>query len=152
MPHSKCQLWSTSTLRLIFLVVVALTLPGPAYSAVAQTKDSAKISSTTPDIPGDQAFAGYQRVIAGITPPKATHSPDPEYPDLPPDTEPNGVVVMLIGVDAHGRVKPVRVVRSSAAVFEKSAVTTVKTWRFKPAKKDGKPVPVQITVEMKFAR
>ena len=59
---------------------------------------------------------------------------------------------MLIGVNTHGHVGPVQVVRSSAPVFEKSAVDTVKTWRFKPAKKDGKSVPVQITVEMNFAR
>ena len=79
-------------------------------------------------------------------------SPDPPYPDLPADTEPRGVVVMLIGVDARGHVGPVHVVRSSAPVFEKSAVDTVKTWRFKPAKKDGQAVPVQITVEMTFSR
>ena len=59
---------------------------------------------------------------------------------------------MLIGVDTHGHVGPVHVVRSSAPAFEKNAVATVKTWRFKPAKKDGKAVPVQITVEMTFAR
>ncbi len=59
---------------------------------------------------------------------------------------------MLIGVDAHGRVGPVHVLRSSAPAFEKSAVGTVRTWRFKPAKKDGSAVPVQITVEMSFAK
>ena len=91
-------------------------------------------------------------MAAGITPPKATKSPDPQYPDLPADTEPRGVVVMLIGVDTRGHVGPVHVVRSSAPVFEKSAVSTVKTWRFKPARKEGKPVPVQITVEMSFAK
>jgi TonB family protein len=110
------------------------------------------VSGATSEIIEDQAFAGYQRVTTGITPPKATKSPDPTYPDLPADTEPRGVVVMLIGVDTRGHVGPVHVVRSSAPVFEKSAVDTVKTWRFKPAKKDGKPVPVQITVEMSFAR
>ncbi len=138
-------------LTLIALAITMALFSRAAFTA-AQTKDSAGISSATADVSDDPAFAGYQRVTAGMIPPKATHSPDPEYPDLPPDTEPSGVVVMLIGVDAHGRVKPVRVVRSSAAVFEKSAVTTVKTWRFKPAKKDGKPVPVKITVEMRFAK
>lgn len=136
------------------LIVLAITMSLllPVTLVAAQTKDSATIPNQSADVSDDQAFAGYQGVTAGMTPPKATHSPDPEFPDLPPDTEPNGVVVMLIGVDAHGRVKPVRVVRSSAPVFEKSAVTTVKSWRFKPAKKDGKAIPVQITVEMKFAR
>jgi TonB family protein len=131
------------------LALTTGTVFGSAQSA-PEPKDSAKISSAT--VPDEQAFAGYERVSAGTTPPTATHSPDPEYPDVPADTEPRGVVVMLIGVDKHGHVGPVHVVRSSAPVFEKSAVTTVKTWRFKPAKKDGKPVPVQITVEMNFAK
>lgn len=136
----------------VFAMVVAISvvLSVGVISATAQSSDSARIFNTTTS--DDQAFAGYERVTAGITPPKAIHSPDPTYPDLPADTEPRGVVVMLIGVNAHGHVGPVQVVRSSAPVFEKSAVDTVKSWRFKPAKKDGKSVPVQITVEMNFAR
>jgi len=131
-----------------FAILLALCIA--VTSAPAQSKDSATTSNAAAS--DDQALAGYQRVTAGIAPPKATHSPDPQYPDVPADTEPRGVVVMLIGVNSHGHVGPVLVVRSSAPVFEKSAVATVKSWRFKPAKKDGKPVPVQITVEMSFAK
>ena len=42
--------------------------------------------------------------------------------------------------------------RASNEAFQDSAVNTVKTWKFSPAKKDGKPVPVQITVEMHFQK
>ena len=133
-------------------LAISLALSGGAILGLAQSKDSAKVSSATPDVADDQAFAGYQPVTAGTTPPKATHSPDPPYPDVPIDTEPRAVVVMLIGVTTHGHVGPVHVVRSSAPAFEKSAVATVKTWKFTPAKRDGKPVPVQITVEMTFAK
>ena len=138
---------------LIAALVTASFALSFAQPASAQAKHSAQVPALGDSAPSeDQAFAGYQRVTAGITPPKATHSPDPQYPDVPADTEPRGVVVMLIGVNSHGHVGPVLVVRSSAPVFEKSAVATVKSWRFKPAKKDGKPVPVQITVEMSFAK
>ena len=136
-------------LALSLLLLAALLPFSPGW---AQSADSAKIPSGAPGVGDDQAFAGYERVAAGVTPPKATHSPDPPYPDVPTDTEPRGVVVMLIGINTHGHVGPVQVVRSSAPVFEKSAVATVKTWKFKPAKQDGKPVPVQITVEMSFAK
>jgi len=44
------------------------------------------------------------------------------------------------------------VLRSDEQAFEKSAVTTVKKWKFKPAEKDGHALPVQITVEMKFQK
>ncbi len=87
-----------------------------------------------------------------MKPPKPTFSPDPKFPDLPEGAEERGTVVMLIGVNAKGHVGAVRVLRSDEAAFEKTAVETVKKWRFKPAQKNGHPVPVQVTVEMKFER
>jgi protein TonB len=47
-------------------------------------------------------------------------------------------------------VEAVRVLRSDERAFEPSAVETVKKWKFRPAEKNGQPVPVQVTVEMKF--
>src|SRR5215469_3647418 len=138
--------------KMIAFVLVIAALVGTCAPLQGQAGNSSAISDATANLPVDHSFDGYERVKAGIIPPKATKSPDPPYPDLPPDTEPRGLVVMLIGVDTRGHVGPVHVVRSSAPVFEKSAVSTVKTWRFKPAKKDGKAVPVQITVEMSFSR
>ena len=88
----------------------------------------------------------------GIKPPKATSAPDPKFPDLPAGVEDHGTVVMLIGVSAKGRVEAVRVVHSDEQAFDNSAVATVKKWKFKPAEKDGHPVPVQVTVEMKFQK
>lgn len=122
------------------------------YGVSAAQRSSAASDGSHPDKSDDDTFSSYRRVTKRITAPKATHAPDPQYPDLPPDTEPRGLVVMLIGVDARGHVGPVRVLRSSAPAFENSAVQTVKKWKFKPAKEDGKAVSVQITVEMKFER
>ena len=139
------------TLSWIALAIMMLALT-PFLSA--QSGDSsATISTSQPaSIPDDQAFAGYEKVTKGIKPPKATHSPDPEYPKIPADAEPRGVVVMLIGINTKGHVELVHVLRASNEAFQDSAVNTVKTWRFSPAKKDGTPVPVQITVEMHFQK
>jgi periplasmic protein TonB len=87
-----------------------------------------------------------------MKPPKAIFTPDPKFPDLPADAEPRGTVVMLIGVNTKGHVEAVRVLRSDEPAFEKSAVATVRRWKFKPAEKNGHSVPVQVTVEMKFQR
>ena len=124
----------------------------------AQTASTSAGSSSTVStgetltIPGDDSFAAYLRVTKGMTPPKATRAPDPAYPEIPSDAEPNGIVVMLVGINTKGHVEMVHVLRSSNAAFEASAVTTVRTWKFSPAKKDGMPVPVQVTVEMKFQK
>jgi len=71
---------------------------------------------------------------------------------LPPDAEQHGTVVLLVGVNSKGHVEAVRVLRSDEPAFEQSAVATVKKWRFKPGEKNGQPVPVQVTVEMKFQK
>jgi TonB family protein len=143
------------TLTLIVLTISALTLiaTAAAQSPNAAGDSSSKMSTTTPAATvDDEAFAAYQRVTPGMKPPKATRSPDPAYPDLPAYTEPNGVVVLLIGIDTKGHVDLVHVLRASNDAFQQSAVSTVKTWRFSPAKKDGKAVPVQLMVEMKFQK
>ena len=133
------------------LAVVTMVLT-PLVSA--QSGDSSsKISTAAPStVADDEAFAGYQHVTKGMKPPKATHSPDPEYPKIPVDAEPRGVVVMLIGINTKGHVELVHVLRASNEAFQDSAVNTVKTWKFSPAKKNGKRVPVKITVEMHFER
>ena len=139
---------------LLALATLAFLLPSPVAAQSSVTAaDSATMSTTTPaNTVDDQAFNSYLRVTKGMKPPKATRSPDPDYPQIPADAEPNGIVVMLVGINPKGRVELVHVLRASNAAFQDSAVTTVKTWKFSPAKKDGKPVPVQITVEMKFQK
>ncbi len=144
-------------MRILTLIALSICLSFLTATARAQTGNSRPESSSTlstspADFSDDQTFAQYQRVTAGIKPPKATRAPDPKFPDLPADAEPHGTVVMLIGVSAKGKVEAVRVLRSDEPAFEKSAMETVKTWKFRAAEKDGKPVPVQVTVEMKFQR
>jgi TonB family protein len=136
----------------IFLALGLLAFAGDAQGQnINPSNDSsAVVASGTPA--DDPVFAAFLPVTKGIKPPKAISAPDPKYPDLPPDAEPLGTVVMLIGITTKGHVEPVRVVHSDEAAFEKTAVETVKKWKFRPAQKDGHPVPVQVTVEMKFQR
>ena len=142
-------------MRNLLWIVLAVSLCTSAITAVTQSGTHADSSSvsTAPAAPADDpAFAEFQLVTKGVKPPKAVSAPDPKYPELPADAEDRGTVVMLIGVTAKGRVQPVRVLRSDEPAFEKIAVETVKKWKFKPAEKDGHPVPVQVTVEMKFQK
>ena len=90
------------TILVIALAIPTLTLVPPitAQSSKPAGDSSSKISTVAPaDTPDDEAFAAYQRVTKDIKPPKAKSSPDPAYPELPPYTEPNGIVDMLVGID-----------------------------------------------------
>ncbi len=144
-------------MRLLTLIALSISLSLLAATAAAQSgnarpESSSTLSTSSADFSGDQTFSQFQRVTKGMKPPKATHAPDPAFPDLPPDAEQRGTVVMLVGINAKGRVEAVRVLRSDEHAFETSAVNTVKKWKFRPAEKDGHTVPVQVTVEMKFEK
>ena len=142
------------SLPLIALSIFLSLLAGTARAQTggARPESSSVVSSSPADFAGDQTFSQFQRVTAGVKPPKAIDAPDPKFPDLPPDAEQHGTVVMLVGINAKGRVEVVRVLRSDEQAFETSAVDTVKKWKFRPAEKDGHAVAVQVTVEMKFER
>ena len=143
-------------MRLLWLCVVSIgisTLAGSSWAnAASPQNDSSAVSATSGPPADDPAFAAFPPVTRDMKPPKAISAPDPKFPDLPEGAEDRGIVVMLIGVNAKGHVGAVRVLRSDEAAFEKTAVETVKRWKFKPAQKNGHPVPVQVTVEMKFER
>jgi TonB family protein len=141
-------------LKLIALAILTLVFASHAFAQSGSAGgDTSSMSTTTPaNTVDDETFAAYQRITPGMKPPKATRSPDPDFPVIPVDAEPRGIVVMLIGINAKGHVELVHVLRASNDAFQQSAATTVKKWRFTPAKKDGKPVPVQVTVEMKFQK
>ncbi len=139
------------TLTAIVFAIFVLTLSSSAAAQSAGTASDTSSMSTATTV-DDESFAAYQRVAPGMKPPKATRSPDPDYPKIPDDAEPRGLVVMLVGINTKGHVELVHVLRASNPAFESSAVSTVKTWRFSPAKKDGKPVPVKVTVEMHFQK
>jgi TonB family protein len=72
-------------------------------------------------------------------------------PEVPSDSflaNIRAVVVQLsfeIGVD--GTATNIKVLRSSGLGLDEKAVETVKQWRFKPARKDGMPVAVPMTLD-----
>ncbi|MFZ0914238.1 MAG: energy transducer TonB [Candidatus Korobacteraceae bacterium] len=144
-------------MRILTLIALSISLAFLSATARAQTgnarpESSSTLSTSSADFSEDQTFSRFQRVTQGMKPPKATSAPDPKFPDLPPDAEPHGTVVMLVGINAKGRVEAVRVLRSDEPAFETSAANTVKKWKFRPAEKNGHAVPVQVTVEMKFEK
>src|SRR6516225_6938258 len=112
----------TFTLIAFAIALLACSDNARAQSTNTRSESSSTLSTSPADFSDDQTFAQFQRVTADMKPPNATRAPDPKFPDLPPDAEPHGIVVMLVGVDAKGRVQVVRVLRSDEKAFEQSAV------------------------------
>jgi len=83
-------------------------------------------------------------------PPMVVFSPDPPYTQEAKDAKLQGIVVLQVMIAADGTVSDVSVTKGLDKGLDDSAVRTVKTWKFLPAMKDGKPVPYKSTVEVNF--
>jgi protein TonB len=93
---------------------------------------------------------GVYRVGGGVSAPRALYAPDPEYSDAARKAKYQGTVVLWVVVDQNGRPRQVKIARSLGMGLDEKAIEAVRTWRFEPALKDGRPVAVQVNVEVNF--
>jgi periplasmic protein TonB len=93
---------------------------------------------------------GVYHVGGGISAPQAISTPDPEYTEEARRAKTQGTCVLWLIVDSEGRPRDVRVVRGLGNGLDAKALEAVRQWRFQPSMKDGKPVDVQISVEVAF--
>src|SRR5690348_14845217 len=93
---------------------------------------------------------GVFKVGGGVSAPRALSTPDPEYSEEARKAKYQGTVVLWLIVDQNGHPQQVRVARSLGMGLDQKAIEAVKQWKFEPAMKDGKPVAVQINVEVNF--
>jgi periplasmic protein TonB len=93
---------------------------------------------------------GVFRVGGGVSAPRALNTPDPDYSEEARKAKYQGTVVLWLVVDPAGRPRDVKVARSLGMGLDQKAIEAVRKWTFEPAMKDGKPVAVQINVEVNF--
>lgn len=93
---------------------------------------------------------GVYKVGGGISAPKPVETPDPEYTEEARRAKIQGTCILWLIVDAEGHPRDIRVVRGLGYGLDAKALETVKQWRFEPARKDGQPVNVQVSVEVGF--
>ena len=93
---------------------------------------------------------GVFRVGGGVSAPKALDTPDPEYSEEARKAKYQGTCVLWLVVGPDGKPRDIKVARALGMGLDEKAIEAVRNWKFEPAKKDGKPVAVQINVEVNF--
>jgi periplasmic protein TonB len=99
---------------------------------------------------GGNFGGGVFHVGNGVSPPTAIYSPEPDYSEEARKAKYQGTVVLNVIVGPDGRVHNAAVARALGMGLDEKAIETVKTWKFKPATKDSKPVAVEVSVEVTF--
>jgi bla regulator protein blaR1 len=118
----------------------------------AATVDSA---SQLPDAPiqsssENAAAPQLYHVGADVSAPKLIFAPNPEFTEEAKREKYQGICVIATIVDAEGNPQRVQVVRHLGKGLDQKAVEAVKQYRFKPAMLHGKPVAVEVNIEVNF--
>ena len=120
-------------------VVIALENPAKAPDSPSQATPSEE--------------AKVYRIGHGVKPPRVIEMPGPK---LTEEERKNGkrkyagVALLSLIVTTDGKPYNIKVMKSLRPDLDKRAIEAVKTWKFDPATKDGKPVMVEISVEVTF--
>jgi TonB family protein len=86
-------------------------------------------------------------VVDGAGMPTCVYCPDPSYSDASRAAQFQGVVVLSLVVTLEGK-DSIYVVKGAPFGLTTKVIAAVRTWKFKPAQKDGMPVPVRLPVEL----
>jgi periplasmic protein TonB len=100
---------------------------------------------------GDPNGTGTAPIRTGgiVEAPVRTAYVAPVYPDLARIAGVRGVVVLDCTIDPSGRVVDIRVLGGHPLLTE-AAVSAVRQWRYTPTRLNGVPVPVLLTVTVRF--
>lgn len=119
-----------------------------------QQGEVAKISA--PALPSGRSDSrkdeapGVSGVGVGISPPFLIKKQNPEYTPRARAAKIEGRVVLDVLIEEDGRAGDVKIVRALDPDLDAKAIECVRSWRFRPAMKDGKPVPVRATLDVAF--
>jgi len=99
---------------------------------------------------GGNTGGGVYRVGGGVTEPKVLTSADPEFSEEARKAKFSGNVLVYFIVDENGTPTHVHVARGVGMGLDEKAVEAVRQYKFKPGMKDGKPVKVELAIEVNF--
>lgn len=122
--------------------IFAISLIFGAANAFAQSSDSnGSVDADSPTLPPN-----ITRPL-----PDGSHSAASFYPEEARHLNEQGTVGLTFTVTDAGAVDNPSILESSGfADLDEAAIQAVKTWRYKPATKDSKPIPVRTTANVKF--
>lgn len=102
-----------------------------------------------PPAPG--AALGAVHVGGDVVAPEKIHAPRPGYTEEARQARIQGMVLIQLVVDAEGKVRDAEIIKGLPMGLDQNALETVRQWTFKPATREGKPVPVYYNVTVSFS-
>jgi TonB family protein len=95
-------------------------------------------------------FESNSGITGAIVGPQVVYHPEPEFSEEARKAKLQGVVVLDIQVDAAGHARIIRVSQPLGMGLDEKAVEAVQRWRFRPATRNGSPVPANAVIYVNF--
>ena len=128
---------------------VAMTRPLCAYPASAKYKGTGDTNDAASFECQDSGVLQSSK-DPSVKSPRPLHTPEPMYSKTARHKKIQGIVKLSVVVEADGRIRTATVLQSLEPSLDANAIEAVKNWKFAPATKDGRPVAVQMTLEIDF--
>src|SRR5438270_11923617 len=87
-----------------------------------------------------------RKIGDGVTPPRPIRQTDPEFSDQARRAHFQGTCILGLRVGEDGMPRSIKIIKSLGMGLDEKEIETVRTWKFDPARNDGKRVPVEIAV------
>ena len=102
--------------------------------------------------PPDPSLAGgkWVNIAPPVQRPEVLDRIEPKYPEDYRRARISGLVILQLAISETGVVEDVRILKSKAPDLDMAAVAAAKSWKFRPATNDGKPVPVLFNLTINF--
>jgi TonB family protein len=88
----------------------------------------------------------------GIRPPQPYRRLRPEYPETAAEAEAEGTVDVQVDLDSEGEVDRVEISKWAGFGLDDAVIGTVRRLHFRPAMRDGVPLPVRILLRYNFRK
>lgn len=130
--------------------------PGAAYIATTPEAAGSELTDTTaPDAtPNERASIASPAdasPVEGDSEAQVIERSEPNYPIEALNAHEEGEVRLQVALDALGNVEDVRVASSSGSrQLDRAAIESVRSWRFRPARRAGEAVSSMIDVPVNF--
>jgi TonB family protein len=90
------------------------------------------------------------KVGGGVHSPTVISKTEPQYSEEARVAKYSATVLLQVTVGTDGAPHDIKVMKAAGFGLDDCAISTIARWRFKPAQKDGDPVPVYATIEVNF--
>ena len=99
---------------------------------------------------GGNTGGGPKRIGGGVSAPELIYKVDPEFSEEARKAKVAGNVLVYLWVGPDGTPSHLRIARGIGMGLDEKALEAVRQWKFKPAMENGKPVAVELNVEVNF--